>query len=327
MKRVKLLLLFFLLVFTFAGCQKQTEPLDEVTLQLKWIHQAQFAGYYIAKEKGFYEEEGIDLTILPGGIGIESLEILSSGEADFAVAAPEQIIVQRSQGYPITAVAVIFQHNPFVLISLADSEIITLSDFPGHSIAVANVAGRVQYDLMMKNAGFDTATLEEVDFTFDYQPFFDREVDILAVFAAGSFLDVVRDGVEVNTFWPDDYGVHWYSDTIAVNETVVTENPELITRFLRATFKGMEYMIANPEEAVEITMQYAEVQDIEVQRAMLYASIPLIYTAEPRIGWMDEEKWFGIRQDLYVMGLIDNLVPMSDIYTTQFLWQIYKDAQ
>ena len=74
-------------------------------------------------------------------------------------------------------------------------------------------------------------------------------------------------------------------------------------------------------------MQYAEVQDIDVQRAMLFASIPLIYTAEPRIGWMDEEKWFGMRHDLYVMGLIDNLVSMTDIYTTQFLWQIYKDAQ
>jgi len=324
MKTTKIILLVLLSMFLLAACQQESQPLEAVTLQLKWIHQAQFTGYYVAKEQGFYEEQGIDLTIVPGGIGIDSLEELAAGNADFAVAAPEQMMIKRSQGSDFKAVAVIFQHNPFVLISLADSGINTLADFPGHSIAVANVAGRIQYDLMMKNAELDINTLEEVDFTFDYQPFYDGEVDILAVFAAGSYLDVVRDGVEVNKFWPDDYGVHWYSDSIVVTDRMIEQNPDLIERFLRATIQGMEYMIAHPDEAVEITMRYAEVQDEDVQAAMLMASIPLIYTSEPRIGWMDEDRWFGMRQDLYEMDQIDALVSLNDCYTMDFLQEIYE---
>ena len=316
--------LVFILLFTTA-CQEPAPPMDEVSLQLKWIHQAQFAGYYVAKEMGFYEEQNIDLTILPGGIGIDSLDELSIGNADIAVAAPEQVIIQSETGKPFKAVAVIFQHNPFVLISLADSDVQTLQDFPGHSIAVANVDGRIQYDLMMKKAELDINSLEEVDFDFDYQSFYDGEVDILPVFAAGSYLDVIKTGVEVNQFWPDDYGVHWYSDTIVVPQELIESDPELVERFLRATFKGMEYMIAHPDEAIEMTMKYAEVQDVEVQEAMLLASIPLIYTSEPRIGWMEEEKWFGMREDLFEMQQISILVPMKDVYTMQFLNTIYGD--
>lgn len=316
-------LIFLLLLST--ACQKPAPPMDEVRLQLKWIHQAQFTGYYVAKEKGFYEEQNIDLTILPGGIGISALEELSRGNADIALEAPERVIIEAEAGNPFKAVAVIFQHNPFVLISLANSGIDQLQDFPGHTIAVANVGGRIQYDLMMKKAELDINDLEEVDFEFDYQPFYEGEVDILPVFAAGSYLDVIKEGVEVNQFWPDDYGVHWYSDTIVVPEALIESDPELVERFLRATFKGMEYMIAHPDEALEITMQYAEVQDESVQQAMLTASIPLIYSSEPRIGWMEEEKWFGMREDLFEMQQIRTLVPMKEIYTMEFLKNIYGD--
>ena len=323
MKKIRWTLLMTLIILLLISCRLVDQPKDEVVLQLKWIHQAQFAGYYVAKEKGFYEEQNIDLTIVPGGIGIDPLAELSANNVDIAVLAPEQIIINRPQGELFKAVAVIFQKNPFILISLADSGINTLQDFPGHSIAVANVGGRIQYDLMMKKAGLDLDTLEEVDFGFDYQPFYDGEIDILPVFAAGSYLDVVRDGIEVNTFWPDDYGVHWYSDCIAVPDEMILQNPDLVERFLRATFKGMEYMIANPDEAVEITMKYAEVQDEDVQKAMLLASIPLIYTSESRIGWMEDEKWFGMRQNMYDMGQIDSLVELKELYTLEFIQNIY----
>ena len=318
--------LVFILLFTTA-CQEPAPPMDEVSLQLKWIHQAQFAGYYVAKEKGFYEEQNIELTLVPGGIGIDPLNALETGAVDIAVAAPETLILSRDQEKDFKAVAVIYQTNPYLLITLADSGIDQLADFPGHTIGIANDDGRAQVHLMMRNAGLDPDTLIEKEFSFDYEKFYSGEIEIYPTFAAGSYLDIVREGVEVNKFWPDDYGVHWYSDTLVVNDEMIEDNPNLVERFLRATFKGMEYMIAHPEEAVEITMQYAEVQDEDVQRAMLNASIPLIYTTEPRIGWMDREKWFGMRQDMYLEGLIDELPNLDAVYTLQFLDRIYGDQQ
>lgn len=327
MKRSFHIVFIILVLLLTASCSKNDLPLDEVSLQLKWVHQAQFAGYYTAVEKGFYLDEGIDLTLVEGGIGIDPLDELARGNVDFAIAAPELVIMDRAEGSSIKAVAVMFQTNPFLLISLADSGIDVLEDFPGHKIAVANIEGRNQYYLMMENAGLDYTTVEEIDFTFNYAPFYAGEVDIMPAFAAGSFLDIVQKGIEVNQFWPDDYGVHWYSDSIVVSDAMITEYPDLVERFLRATIKGMEYMITNQDEAVAITMQYAVVQDESIQHAMLEASIPLVYTGVLPIGWMEEAKWLGMIEDLNDQGLVNTAMPVNRIYTMQFLNTIYGELQ
>ena len=305
--RIGLLIIVSLVFLASCGTQQASPTAaspDEVTLQLKWIHQAQFAGYYVALEKGFYVDENIDLTILPGGVGIEGLDQISIDAADFAVVRPEGIIQKKDEGIDLLAVAVIYQRNPFVLISLADSGITRPQDFIGKTIAIKGITGEVQYEAMMRNVGIDPNDIIEVEFSFDYTSFYNGEVDIYPGFAAGSLLDILKTGVEVNQIWPDDYGVHWYSDTIAVTPEFADANPDLITRFLRATIKGHEYALANPEEAVEITLQYADVQDYDVQMGMLEASMPMIHTGENPIGWMDAKVFEGMITDMESQGLI-----------------------
>ncbi len=315
--RILHLILVLLLVLVTA-CQAQ-EPADRVTLQLKWVHQAQFAGYYVALEKGFYQDENIDLEILPAGPGIDYFKTLEDGDADFAVVRPEGIFLERQKGNLIKAVATIYQKNPFLMISLKESGITTPYDFPGKTIALQGTDSDAQFTAMLTNLEIDLDSMQVVPFTFDYTPFYAGEVDVMPSFAAGSLLDVEREGVELNYIWPSDYGVHWYSDTIAASDNLINNDPDLVTRFLRATLKGHQYLFTHPEEAVEITLKYAGIQDAAVQMAMLEASLPLIHTSSDLIGMMDPDVWLEMHNDLVRFGYLSEPQQVSEAYTLDFL--------
>ncbi len=322
MKKKVFVALISLLIFA-AACQGKPAS-DTVTLQLKWIDQAQFAGYYVALEKGFYREEHIDLEIIPGGPSLDYFDALESGQADIAVVRPEGIFLERQEGNSIKAFATIYQINPYVMVSLKDSGISSPVDFPGKTIALLGTNADAQFEAMLLNLGVDPESITYVPFTFDYQPFYDGEVDVMPAFAAGSLLDIQREGVELNYIWPSDYGVHWYSDTLAASESLLENKPELVTRFLRATLRGHQYLFTHVEESVDITMKYAAVQDRDVQTAMLEASLPLMITGEFKLGEMDPAIWQGMQGDLLEFGYLTEPLPLSDVYTTQFVEEIYS---
>lgn len=313
------------ILLSLTACNKinSIEDCDKINLQLKWINQAQFAGYYVAKEKGFYQEENIDINILSGGVGIDGVEKLLENEADFSIVAPEEIITAYSNGHQLSVISVIFQKNPFLLITLNDSNIKTIQDFNGKSIALSNISGKNQFLAMAANTDLDIDSMQEVFFQMDFAEFYSGEVDIYPAFSVGSYLEVVREGVEVNEFWPDDYGVHWYSDCIIVNQSLIEQDPDLIERFLRATIKGMHYVVTNPDESLEIVMKYAELQDEKIQKDMLYSSIPLIYDGDDPIGWMSDQKWQGIINDLYQLNIIDKEIQSKEFLNYDFLNNIY----
>ena len=313
-------------VSVMTGCQAQ-EPVDQVTLQLKWVHQAQFAGYYVALEKGFYAEENIDLEILPGGPGVDYFQVLEDGLAEFAVVRPEGIFFERVAGNEIKAFATIYQVNPFLMVSLEESGITTPRDFPGKTIALAGTDSDSQFSAMLINAGVDPQSMTVVPFTFDYEPFFNGVVDVMPSFAAGSLLALEREGYEMNYIWPTDYGVHWYSDTLAAGDSLLASDPDLVTRFLRATLKGHQYIYNNLDEVVEICLNYADVKDREVQMGMLEASLPLLVSGGNQLGEMEPAVWEEIQSDLIEFGYLDELIPLEEVMTLDILDAIYDEEQ
>jgi NitT/TauT family transport system substrate-binding protein len=157
------------------ACQSQpaeTPPPDPVTVQLKWIHQAQFAGFYLAQEKGYYAAENIDVIFIEGGPGIDVIDPVVLGKADFAVAAPERILLRRSEGQPIVAIATTYRHNPFVLVTMADSGIERPEDFAGKTVAVGNIDGLAQFEAILSNLGLEPGAVNIVDYDFDLTPFY-----------------------------------------------------------------------------------------------------------------------------------------------------------
>jgi NitT/TauT family transport system substrate-binding protein len=324
--KARLIIGALLITVILTACTPETEGTpDQVTVQLKWVHQAQFAGFYTAEAQGFYADENIAVTFAPGGVGIDIFEGVSNGNVEFSVVGADSLIVNKAAGQPITAIATIYRVNPFVLVAFADSNISSPHDFIGRTVALSGGYDTVQFQAMLTNLGIDANEINIVEYTYDDTPFLAGEIDVNNSFASGSLLPLKEKigDRELNLIWPGDYGVHFYSDTLIVNDELIAENPDLVLRFLRATLKGHRFAIENPEEAVDASMNYAKVQDRDVQTAMLDASIPLIHTGEGPIGWMEADAWQGMHDILLEQGILDSPLDLDQIYTLEFLEKIY----
>src|SRR6202140_5694408 len=109
---------------------------ESVTVRLKWLNQAQFAGYYVAKDKGYYEAAGLDVSIQPGGSDFPAIQMVAGGNEQFGVTGADQILIARSKGVPVVALAVIYRESPFVLVALKKSGVKTPADFAGKTVGV-----------------------------------------------------------------------------------------------------------------------------------------------------------------------------------------------
>src|ERR1700686_4785408 len=152
---------------------------DAVTVRLKWLHQAQFAGFYVAKDKGYYAAAGLDVSIQPGGSDFPAVQMVTGGSEQFGVTGADQILIARSKGVPVVALAVIYRRNPFVLFSLTKSGIKTPADFAGKTVGV-KIGGNEEliYRAVLAKAGIDKAKLTEMPVKFDITPLLTGTVDV-----------------------------------------------------------------------------------------------------------------------------------------------------
>jgi len=303
----------FLALALLAACRPQEikKPPDEVTVQLRWVHQAQFAGFYVAQERDYYAEENMEVAFVEGGPDpdLDIIEQVVTGQADFGVHSPEEIFYRRS---------------PIVFVALADSGIERPADFLGRTVAIAGVPEyELRLEVMMKRLGLDIHQVEIVPYSYDYIPFYKGDVDITGAFSTGGLIRMRQKGYQINVIWPSDYEVHLYADTLFTTDQLIAENPDLVTRFLRATLRGWREAIEDPEAAVAITLEYAREADPEIQTQMMEASLPLVHTGEDQIGWMRAEVWEGMHDMLLEQGILDEPLDVEEVYTMEFLQKIY----
>jgi len=335
---MKKIVIIFILIFIvlpvlsmnllLSGCtsQKASVPPDEVSVQLKWVHQAQFAGFYLAQDEGYYSVENINVKFIEGGAGIDLVEPLINGQADFSQIPPEQLIMECCRGVPIKAIAAIYRQSPVVFISKADSQIIKPSDFIGKTVAIlGQTEAEIQFYAMMNKLGFDISEVNLIEYSPDYTEFLNNEADVTYVYITGGLIKLQQKGYELNIIWPGDYGVKFYADLLVANEDMISQNPGLITRFLKATLKGWEDAIGGSESAVESTLKYAKIKERELQLAMMNAQEPLINTGEDYIGWMKDEEWQAMYKTLFEQKLIDTPIDYKKLYTVEFLNKVYKE--
>jgi len=295
-----------------------------VTLQLKWLHQAQFAGFYYAQSAGYFVDEGLDVTFLEGGPSVNGIERVLTGEADFGLIGAEQVLQQRSLGKPIVAIATTYRRNPFILVSLAGSGIEKPQDLLGKKVAIGGNTGELQVRAMMNFLGLDYSQVEVVPFSLDLAPFYAGEVDVVPAFSAGSLVPMLNSGRQFNLIWPDDYGIHFYSDTIIATEQTARERPELVTKFLRAALRGHRMTVENADKATEFSMPFLKDADPAIQTQMIVASMPLINTGDDHIGWMQREIWAEMYTTLREQGFLESEVDIDGVFTNRFLETIYS---
>jgi len=301
-----------------------TPAATPITVQLKWVNQAQFAGFYVAADKGYYQGENININFSPGGTGINIIDEVTIGRAQFGIIGAEKIILARSEGKPVIAIATIYRRNPFVIVTLPESGITKPADLLGRTINIGGTDGLVQFTAMMSKLNLDINKVNIIPYSYDLQPFYNGQIDATPAVAAGSLIGILKQRPDANLIWAEDYGIHFYADTIFTTDKIISENPDLVLRFLQATLKGQQYAIENPEEATQISLHYALDPTLEVQHQMMIASIPFINTGEDHIGWMRPEIWTGMEQVLREQNIINDPLDVTQVYTMQFLQEIYK---
>lgn len=325
------LIFCFVIVITFSACtnagEEDLSTFDQVTLQLKWINQAQFAGFYVAQEQGYYTDERISVTFVEGGAGTDPGGLVAAGEADFGIDGADRMLVSRSHGQPVVAIAAIFRNDPLAFITMADSGITRPADFLGRTAGIGDGQVDFQYQAMMNNLGLDLDQVNIVPYDTDYSVFFSGEADITLGYSTGGLIRIRRAGYDVNLIWPSDYGVHLYADMLLTTDQLITENPDLVMRFLRATLKGWRTAIENPEIAVAETLHYSDEQYADMQAEMFDAVISLVHTGEDQIGWMCADVWEGMYQLLGEQNLLDQPFDVNSAYTMAFLNAVYGESQ
>ncbi len=327
--KISLLLLSVMISCTPPG---NTPPPHEVTVQLKWLHQAQFAGFYVAQERGFYAAENLKVHFLEGGQGIDIARSVTGGKADFGVVSPEDLLTQRSQGAPITAIAAVYRRSAVVFASMAGSGIERPVDFLGKTVATTDSEGAVrdldlQFHALAKKLSLDTSRIKLVRYDPDYGGFFNGTVDVTSAYLTGGVIKMQQKGYRLNLIWPGDYGIRFYSDTLVTSERMIAEQPEIIVRFLRATLKGWQAAVGDPDAAVLTTLRYARGSDVKTQTAMMTSLLPLVHTGEDKIGWMKEGEWQQMADVLVDQGILQGLPGgIHGAYTMRFLDAVYESG-
>ncbi len=240
---------------------------DDVTLQLKWVTQAQFAGYYVAKDKGFYEEEGLNVTIKPGGPDIAPVQVLLGGGADVMVDWMPSALAAREQGAPVVNIAQPFKSSGMMLTCLKESGITSPADFKGKTLGVWFFGNEYPFLSWMGTLGLPTdggpdgVTVLKQGFNVD--PLLQKQAACISTMTYNEYWQVIDAGIkpeDLVTFKYQDQGVATMEDGLYVLEDKLKDPAfeEKMVKFVRASMKGWKWAEANPDEAAMIVLENDE---------------------------------------------------------------------
>ncbi len=240
---------------------------DELTLQLKWVTQAQFAGYYVALEKGFYDEEGLDVTIRPGGPDIAPTQVIAGGGADVVVEWMPAALAAREKGLPLVNVAQPFKSSGMMLTCRRDTGIESTDDFRGRTLGVWFFGNEFPFLSWMSQLGIPTdgseRGVEVLKQGFNVDPLLNGQADCVSTMTYNEYWQVIDAGLapeELVVFKYEDQGVATLEDGLYVLEGRLSDEGfrDRLVRFVRASMRGWKHAEGNPGEAAEIVLGYDE---------------------------------------------------------------------
>ena len=235
---------------------------DKVTLQLKWVTQAQFAGYFVAKDKGFYKDEGLDVDIKPGGPNIAPEQVIAGGGADVIVDWMGAALAAREKGVPLVNIAQPYKNAGLEIVCPKDGPIKSVADFKGHTIGVWFFGNEVPFFALMNREGLKTGDGGDVKVlqqSFDVQPLIQKQADCIHVMTYNELGQAIDAGYtldKLTVFNYTDMGANLLEDGLYVLGDKLKDDAfkAKMVKFVRASMKGWSYAKDHPEEAADIVM-------------------------------------------------------------------------
>lgn len=307
--------------------QEGGPKLEKSTLALQWLTQCQFAGYYVALEKGWYWEEGIDLTILPGAADINPINLVQAGEADFGTKWLADLMAARSRGYPLVSLAQIFQGNGLVLLAKAKSGITSPRDFPGRRLGIWFFGNEVQVYALVRQLKIPLERLDIKPLKVSVEPFLKDEFEVVTAMTYNEYLTVLDAGwrpqdLKIIDFV--DYGLNFPGDLLFTTTITLKNRPDLCEKMVRASLKGWAYALDHPEEAVDIVLKHDKTGKLTRphQLRQMQEVIRLVRFGGRPLGWHDPEEVKRVARILKENEILAGPLRVEEVYTNRLMQQV-----
>ncbi len=323
-------LIFILATLFLTACAAKPAPevqsetpteLTHIDLGVGFVPNIQFAPFYVAQAKGFYAEEGLDVS-LEHGYENDFVALTAQGERQFAIASGDQVILAQAQKLPVTYVMKWYEKYPVGVLAKADTGIKNPTDLDGHSVGIPGQFGAsfVAWKGLVYAAGVDESSIDlrEIGFT-QAEALAQNTVDAAVVYIANEPVQLAQSGEKVTVIQVSDY-LNLVSNGLVTNEKLIREKPELVSKMVRASLKGLAYTIENPDEAFDLARAFIPDmtdEDAPTQRQVLATSIDL--WRSDNLGVSDSQAWADSVNFMRQSGLLDTDVNVDSLYTNQFV--------
>lgn len=323
-----ILMLFVGIFFTLlSGQSNASHEQSHVTIQLPLPHHVQFAGYYMAKHKGFFAEAGLEVDLRPRNSKLTPLKAVESEQAEYAISNSD-ILIARANGSKIIAMAAIFQHSPAALLALKDEGIFQISDLNDKRIMLLPELEDIELIALLRKMRIYSINLQESYLARDINHLINHQFDAFSINLTNGPYHFVKQGLEPVTFTPRDYGMDFYSDYLFTSEKELAQNPERVDAVLNAVLQGWGYALTHTEETLDVIMQnYNNGLSRELLKYQLVAMRDFIMPDFVPLGYINQQRFSDIQQQLKDTGLLNSDVNLSNfIYEKKlhkFNWEVW----
>lgn len=315
-----------------AGCGKSEDmpmasaakpaALEKVTFRLAWVYDMAEVGVLVAKEKGYFEKEGLEVAIEPGGFGLDPIKLVAAGSNDYGIGGAGNLLLARAQGVPVVAIAAEFQNTPVGFVTHKDSGITSFSAFRGKRVGIQTGADTdVLYRALLAKNGMASKDVKEVPIQFDMGPFVNNLIDVLPGYVTNQPITLKGKGFDTNVITAASQGLSYYGNVFFTTEKTLKEKPDQAARFVRAVRAGWADALANKPDAIAALRKYTQEFDPKDLDRIYDEVMPFIRPDEkdvPLLG-MSRARWENTAGILVSAGLVKQVPELSASYTVQFI--------
>jgi two-component system, sensor histidine kinase and response regulator len=302
-------LVIILTFWMFPQNVRAEEKLKKITLQLKWKHQFQFAGYYMALEKGLYKKAGLDVTILPGGPMVDVVEQVVSKKAEFGVGT-SALLLDFAKGKPVVVLGVVYQHSPLVLLMSSNNPTQTLDDIVGKRVMIEHHSADIL--AMLKISGISADQIAIIPHTGNIDGLINKKTDAITAYITDEPYQLRQQKHQFLTFNPRSYGIDFYGDNFFTRKELFDNNPDLVKKFRKATIEGWKLAISDTENAIKLIYnKYTKRKTMDHLRFEANRTKSLM-TKLVSPGHMLKGRWEYILQTYLEIGLLSQKPDLDD---------------